>query len=155
MKRVSILAAAGFALLLGSCSSDFDFHAEMIGGRLAFVPTGNWFSRPDRFCMVDVRASSGPRAKAEAGDDPQQIAEGAYWSYWPDGCNNRFPFVYGQALKGKSVLDTRSGLERPHVRAKRLSPNVVYEIRVLAPRSAYGSARFALDGQGHVRNFGP
>ena len=154
MKRVSILAAAGVALLLGSCSSDFEFHAEMIGGRLAFVPTGSWFSRPDRFCMVDVRASNGPPAKAEAGDDPRQIAAGVYWSYGLNGCDNTFPFVYGQALKGRSVLDKRSGSERRHVRAKRLSPNVIYEILVLAPRSAHGSARFALDGHGHVKNFG-
>lgn len=149
-----LLALSLGALLLESCSSDFHFHAEMIEGRLTFVPTGSWFSRPDRFCMVDVRTSSGPHAEAEAGDDPRQIARGSYWAYRLKGCNNKFPFVYGQPLKGAPGLDRRSGQERPHVQAKQLLPNVVYEAFILAPRSAYGSARFILDGQGHVRNLG-
>lgn len=154
MKWSAILVAGLLALLLGSCSSDFDFHAEMIEGRLTFVPTGSWFSRPDRFCMVDVRTPRGPRAKAEAGDDPGQIANGAYWSYSLKGCENKFPFVYGQALNGTSVPGRHGRAERPHVSAKPLSPNVVYEIHVLAPRSAHGGVRFVLDGKGHVKNFG-
>jgi hypothetical protein len=122
----------------------------MIAGKLAFEAMGDWWSRPDCFCSIDVQAEHGPSAKAVKGDDRDRVRSGTYWFDWRDACANAYPVFYGQPLKGTRHRDLH-GIEWAHVAPKALLANTIYSASTLSPGSSYGTVYFRLDGRGGVR----
>ncbi len=135
---------------LGSCSTMHEMTARMVDGRLAFEAVGDWWSRPDCFYQIDVRAEDGPPADPMPGDDAGSVRIGTYWFDWRDSCDNTYPVFYGQSLKGGPYRD-QGGTVWRHVAPKPLRPHVIYSASTLSPGSSYGTVYFRLDGTGGVQ----
>lgn len=151
MRRIVVAALTVSLLALGSCSEVHELKAEMIGGRLAFVALGDWWTRPDCFYSIDVRAEESSPASPAPGDDVDAARTGTHWFDWRATCVNEYPIFYGQSLKGNPYRDGY-GEVWPHVRPKPLKPGVIYRASTLSPGSSYGSAYFRLNGSGGVEN---
>lgn len=120
----------------------------MIDGQLAFEAVGNWWSRPECYYSIDVRAENGPPVDPMP-DDADSIKAGTYWFDWRDSCDNTYPVFYGQSLKGDPYRDPGGTVWR-HVAPKHLRLHIIYSASTLSPGSSYGTVYFRLDDKGGV-----
>jgi TonB family protein len=145
MKRFLMLAAA---VALQSCSSSYSLLAQVIDGRLAFVPEDG-----REKCISVVRVMDhGPRAPDPAIDaisDPVTRADAmtrARTAWAADGvsfsCKAPFPIFYGAALPDMPVT----------VPPRKLRVGVNYSVSVMGPQGALGDGCFRMTREGRALN---
>jgi hypothetical protein len=140
-------------LVLGSCSYGYDLLAVAIDGRLAFIVDPHSSYKPD--CVGEINVSvekGGPLARPGPGDDKGLVRNGGvYWwkSTEVTSCENRFPILYGQQIKGP-LFNYENGPSS--VEAKPLRIGVFYGVNA-SGAGAYGSVWFRISRTGHIDNF--
>ena len=152
MRVLPLLSLIGL-LALGGCSDTFDVRAVMTDGRLTFVADGP--SRGRARCVSHV-AVMVAEASPSSGHGPYEAWRQRAYA-WVDqggyGCDDRFPIVYGQALKGEDVRS--SGPTFEDVAPKALEVGRVYIVMVTVDATGYGGGSFRLLPDGTVENLGP
>ena len=133
-----------------------------MGGRLAFIVDPSSSSEPKCMNGITVSTDKGETAtaKAASGDDEQLVANGVFW--WKSleaDCENRFPIIYGQTLKGQrlvydgKVRGAAPGERSSIVEAKPLHVGVVYEVTTTSGATGYGSGWFRIMPDRRVENW--
>jgi len=150
------------ALALGSCSYSYKLLAVVMGGRLAFIVDPSSSSEPECMNGITVSTDKGETATARAapGDDEQLVANGVFW--WKSleaDCENRFPIIYGQTLKGQRLVydgkvpGAAPGEMSSAVEAKPLHVGVVYEVTTTSGATGYGAGWFRITPDRRVENW--
>lgn len=152
MRVLSLMPLFGL-LMLGGCSYNFDVRAVMTDGRLTFIADGPSRSRARCVSRVEVMP-----VEVSPSSGPETMRAGRHRVYaWVDhggyGCDDRFPIVYGQALKGADVRDSGAAFE--DVAPKALEVGRVYNVMVTVGATGYGGGSFRLLSNGTVENLGP
>ena len=134
-------------LTLSGCSYSYDVQARVSDGRLIFDANPQWGT--DCVRRVEVAQDNGAETVWEQSID------------YDDGCVNKFPLVYGQALRGHpqgydsgGVPDAMAGTAAPSVAAKRLRIGVIYTVSTTTGATGYGCGRFRVESDGRVENLG-
>ncbi|MET4132550.1 hypothetical protein ABIE62_001685 [Porphyrobacter sp. MBR-155] len=144
-------AALILILALSGCSSVYDVRAVVIDGKVAFVPTDtDIWGEPDCIYSISVSAADGPSTNPEEGDSLGMVENGMYWheSFAVTSCENPFPVVYGEPLKGPPFREN----DEYAVKAKPLRVGVVYEVTTVSEGSASGVGKFMVTEQRRVVN---
>lgn len=132
LKNATILP---LAVVLGSCSNLYDVVAVLQDGRVAFAVAPDSRQQPECLRRVEV------------------VAEEQSQTVWrenvshEDACANRFPFVYGQRLRGQHPQD---GLRDTSPQS--LKRGIVYAISTATGSTGYGGGRFVIRANGRVEN---
>ena len=148
MRALRLLASIALIGLSG-CSYGFDVSAVLMDGQVTFVVDRGARSRPKCVSSIQVRAE---QLRGLEGETVEEWAQRAY--AWRDEggyeCEDRFPVVYGRALKG--VYD--GGPILGDVAAKPLRVGTIYEVTVHSGATGYGAGRFRLLPDGRVEYLG-
>jgi hypothetical protein len=123
----------------------------MIDGRVAFVVDPNSHQQADCISSIYVKVGhGGPIAEPIGGDDVGLVTNGGiYWWDFKDvrSCDNPFPIIYGNELKGKPFDSVG------YVAPKPLIADVVYMVETGGSGSGSGTAWFKITPYGDIENF--
>ncbi|MBB5718569.1 hypothetical protein FHR23_001492 [Stakelama sediminis] len=104
-------------------------------GKLAFIVGPDSSKQPSCFRRVEVVEEEGEHA--------------TLWQEsvsYDDACANRFPLLYGAALKGQHQRNS------DQISAKPLKRGVVYDVSVTTGATGYGRGRFVIHEGGRLEN---
>ena len=161
LRRTAFAAFA--ALLLSGCSYAYDLQAVVIDGKVAFVVSPSSPRHPDCIREITVETDDA-RAEATRRDDQEAVARGVFWDQslsHEGGCQNEFPIVYGEPLKGSPLVYEGQGLpegmqgQRANtVMPKLLRIGATYTVSTTSGSTGYGCGRFRITQDRKIENFG-
>lgn len=133
-------------LSLSGCSYSYEVHARVANGRLMFDANPQWGAD----CVREV--------KLTVGADVVWAKTEVLWQQsvsHDDSCDNRFPIVYGELLRGRNYVYPKDMAGKPasSVAAKKLRTGVVYMISTTTGATGYGCGRFRINANREVQNF--
>lgn len=139
-------------LTLSGCSYSYGVQAKFSDGRLIFDANPQWGAD----CVRRVEVS--------ADDDERPEAMGTVWEQaisHEDRCQNTFPIIYGEPLKGKPHVYDSGGVPqelrgRPasSVSPRPLHIGVLYTVDTTTGATGYGCGRFRILPNRRVENLG-
>ncbi len=146
MLRVSLLALC--IVSLTGCLYSYDVQAKLSDGQLIFEANPQWGA--DCVRSIEVRAEEEDMAKVWE----QTIS-------YDDSCENEFPIVYGQPLRGQTygydnegVHDPMIGTPAVTITAKKLRAGITYTISTMTGATGYGCGRFRIGLDRRLENIG-
>lgn len=135
-------------LTLSGCSYSYDVQAKVSDGRLILAANPQWGAD----CVSHVEVTSEEDDGGTAWE--QTIAD-------DDGCENKFPIVYGVPLRGQphiyqsgGVPAAMVGTPAPSVDAKKLRTGVTYTVSTTTGATGYGCGRSRIRPDRQVENLG-
>lgn len=137
-------------LTLSGCSYSYDVQAKVTNGRLMFDANPQWGA--DCVRRVEVRA------------EEDEDSAGAVWEQsisHQDDCENTFPIIYGESLKGQPHVYDSGGVPeqlrgRPanQIHPKPLRTGVLYTVNTTTGATGYGCGRFRILSDRRIENLG-
>jgi hypothetical protein len=134
-------------LMISGCSYSYEIKTSVSGGQVVFSANPQWGADCVRHVFVGEVTSEGIED------------EGVMWDRsisHEDACENTFPIVYGEPLKGRPHVYQTAGEKAQLARSigpKPLSTGVLYEVHTTTGATGYGCGRFQIDSNGQVQSF--
>lgn len=157
-----LLGISTAAIALSGCSYGYALKAVAIDGKLAFIVDPASSHQPKCINAITVEVDDGETARASPvpGDDRKLVEVGTFWQQSMEpNCQNPFPIVYGQSLKGQRMI-YGDGVPAPDrgeysavVKAKALKRGVVYSVATTSGATGYGGCYFRIAPDGRVESW--